>query len=149
MTSVTEQIARWFTIAKPEPTIKDLNTQIGVHIEEFGEMIDALEVEGEANKLALQQFHKTIVFIADSFKKGTIKLDHDLIDRVCLLDSICDQVVTGIGIAVYDNLDIENALKEVANSNDSKFVDGKAVLNENGKIIKGPNYVKPNLVNYV
>ena len=38
---------------------------------------------------------------------------------------------------------------EGGNSNMSKLgLDGKPIFNENGKVMKGPNYYKPNLKNY-
>ena len=46
-------------------------------------------------------------------------------------------------------LDIEGALKEVADSNDSKFDDeGRPIFNEQLKIMKGPNYFRPQLVKF-
>ena len=37
------------------------------------------------------------------------------------LDALCDQIVTAIGVAHMSGMDIQGALQEVANSNDSKF----------------------------
>lgn len=149
MTSVNEQIARWFTIAKPEPTSQDLNTQYGVHIEEFGEMLDALVTTSDEANEFLNEYKKLTHTLADALKTGQIFIDHEQVDRLELLDSICDQIVTGIGIAIFNSLNVHGALQEVADSNDSKFVDGKPIFNENGKISKGPNYKRPNLVDYV
>ena len=42
-------------------------------------------------------------------------------------------------------LPILDALHEVNRSNWSKFVDGNPVFDENMKIVKGPNYFKPDL----
>ena len=48
------------------------------------------------------------------------------------------------------DMDVHGALQDVADSNDSKFDDnGMPIFNEQKKIIKGPNYVKPNLVDFV
>lgn len=65
--------------------------------------------------------------------------------RVELLDALADQVVTATGVAYFSQMQWDEALNEVNNSNFSKFEDGKPVLNEHGKIIKGKNYFKPNL----
>lgn len=75
------------------------------------------------------------------------KLDNN--QKIELLDSLCDQIVTAVGVAHMLGMDIEGALKEVNDSNMSKFEDGKAVFNENGKIKKGKHYRKPNLASFV
>jgi hypothetical protein len=36
-------IARWHQAARPEPTASDLRVQIGCHLEEVAEMLEALE----------------------------------------------------------------------------------------------------------
>ena len=53
-------------------------------------------------------------------------------------------VTYGAGHALGINLD--NCFQEVQKSNMSKLGnDGKPIYNENGKVMKGPNYFKPNL----
>ncbi len=47
------------------------------------------------------------------------------------------------------DMDIVGALQEVNRSNYSKFVNGRAVFDENGKIKKGPDYSKPDLTKFV
>jgi hypothetical protein len=47
------------------------------------------------------------------------------------------------------DMDVLGALEEVNRSNFSKFENGKAVFDENGKITKGKNYSKPNLKPFV
>ena len=66
-----------------------------------------------------------------------------------LLDALCDQIVTAVGVAYMLGMDIQGALNEVNRSNWSKFVDGKAVFNEQGKIAKSENYTPPQLVEFV
>ena len=53
-------------------------------------------------------------------------------------------VTYGAGHAFGINLDI--CFEEVQNSNMSKLdSDGKPIYNDQGKVMKGPNYFKPNL----
>ena len=53
-------------------------------------------------------------------------------------------VTYGAGHALGINLD--NCFQEVQKSNMSKLGnDGKPIYNEHGKVMKGPNYFKPNL----
>ena len=69
--------------------------------------------------------------------------------RVELLDALCDQVVTAVGVAYMMGMDIEGALAEVNRSNWSKFEGGVPVFNEQGKIAKGVEYTPPELSDYI
>ena len=66
-----------------------------------------------------------------------------------LLDALCDQIVTAVGVAHMLGMDIEGALNEVNNSNWSKFEDGEPVFNEQGKIAKGRDYFAPDLTRFI
>jgi len=45
---------------------------------------------------------------------------------------------------------IEKVFDEIHSSNMSKVgEDGKAIMREDGKILKGPNYFKPNLKQFI
>ena len=57
-------------------------------------------------------------------------------------------VTYGAGHAFGVNLD--KCFSEVQKSNMSKLgEDGKPIFNENGKVLKGPNYFKPNLEQFL
>ena len=57
-------------------------------------------------------------------------------------------VTYGAGHALGINLD--KCFEEVQNSNMSKLGnDGKPIYNDQGKVMKGPNYFKPDLSKYV
>ena len=144
MSNTVEDIAQWFKLAVPEPTPKNQFVQIGVHIEEFTEMLDALGGKDSAVRAGV---HMT----AEAFKNGEVStLQEDIIvDRQELLDSLCDQIVTAIGIGHMYGLDVVAGLAEVNRSNYSKFVDGKPIFNDQGKIAKGPAYFKPDLTKFV
>ncbi|MNL46424.1 hypothetical protein D3C87_1691330 [compost metagenome] len=67
-----------------------------------------------------------------------------------MLDSICDQIVTGTGVAHTLDYDIVGAMTEVNRSNFSKFDDaGLPIYNEQGKVMKGPNYSPAELSAYL
>ena len=134
--SITD-IVNWFKEAKPEPTKKDVCTQIGCHFEEVSEMNEAI--------LGVDTWE--INALANHFKYAS-KLPRDT-DKTELLDALCDQIVTATGVAYMMGFDINGALKEVNASNWSKFVNGKAMTDENGKIIKGSGYFKPELGRFV
>lgn len=133
---------QWFEVCKPNPSKEQACVQVGVHIEEFAEMLSALGWRVHAKKI-----HE----LADKYKQKwpccVESIDNS--DRVELLDSIIDQNVTGQGVCHTLKMDHEGALVEVESSNESKLEDGKPVFDDNGKITKGKNYVKPNLERFV
>lgn len=144
------QIAEWFRKAVPHPTQKNFTTQLGVHIEEVAEMCEQLRGDTALDEAALNEFVQCMKKFSVDLKAGAVDVVLPEKNRIEFLDGICDQVVTGVGLAVYQNLDVESGLQEVADSNDSKFgVDGNPIFDENMKIIKGPNYRKPNLAAFV
>lgn len=131
----------WFKVAKPEPTDIDKTTQIGTHYEEVSEMSVALKCDHDETD-RLSRCYKTA---SERMSMGYLSA----VDDVELLDALADQIVTAVGVAYMMGFDIIGALTEVNASNWSKFVDGKAVTDENGKIIKGSGYFKPELDNFV
>ena len=140
-----KDIKKWFEVAIPEPTIEQACIQIGCHYEEVAEMGDALlddadQVGYVANDYKALKDHSIV--------SASNALNHEQ-TRIDLLDSLCDQIVTAIGVAHMLGMDIEMALKEVNESNYSKFEGGKAVFNEQGKITKGVNYRAPKLDNFI
>lgn len=150
MYSVVNQITDWFVAAVPEPEEKNQSIQLAVHIEEFSEMLDRLTPVNVNSLEELQIFKQNITRFQRFLKENKISYTISKENRVEFLDSICDQIVTGIGLAYMHDMDVYGALQNVADSNDSKFDDnGMPIFNEQKKIIKGPNYVKPNLVDFV
>lgn len=135
-----ELINLWFKRAVPQPTPKNQAVQLGVHYEEVAEM--ALAMQDHALAGQLTQW-------AASYKKLGASMLDEVQDRKELLDSLCDQIVTAVGLAHMYGLDINGALQEVNRSNWSKFVDGEPVFDDNGKIKKGPNYSPPELDKFV
>ncbi len=71
-------------------------------------------------------------------------------DLLEVADALTDilYVTYGAGHALGINLD--KCFQEVQNSNMSKLDEnGKPIFNEQGKVMKGPNYFKPNLSKFV
>lgn len=70
--------------------------------------------------------------------------------RVNILKETADLLYVIFGLCVTYNLPIEEAFMRVHRSNMSKLgADGKPILREDGKVIKGPNYKEPNLKDLV
>ena len=137
-------ITYWFKKAKPEPTVQNIIQQTAYHFEEVAEMCEALGNQKTAD--ALIEYKEKLL----SLTATECELLWKRADKTALLDALCDQVVTATGVAQYAGMDFDGALTEVNDSNWSKFDDqGNPIINENGKILKGPNYFKPELKKFV
>lgn len=140
---IIQSIIKWFDAAKPNPTSSDVAVQIGCHYEEVSEMARALGDVGASTCTSLK---------GETYKKGCTPI---ITDHVALLDALCDQIVTAVGVGTLLGYDMQGALEEVNKSNYSKFTtdkDGNAVpvFSDNGKIAKNPTtYRAPDLAPYV
>ncbi len=65
-------------------------------------------------------------------------------------DALTDILYVTYGAGHAFGIDLDKCFEEVQNSNMSKLgVDGKPIYNDKGKVMKGPNYFKPNLTKFV
>lgn len=149
MSNEIQTIVKWFSDAKPNPTIEDVATQYGCHLEEFAEGLQVTCDNSACDEVSC---------VGDNYKRhiGSYMEDLELMthcdeSRVDLLDALCDQIVTAVGVGNLMGFDIVGALNEVIASNDSKRMpDGSFPLDENGKITKeSPNFFKPDLSKFI
>lgn len=138
-------IKEWFKAAKPNPSTADVCVQIGCHYEEVAEMNAVLNYDVEYMLAATAQEYQ--MYYSGYLGAALEELSADA--RVELLDALCDQIVTAVGVAYMMGMDIEGALAEVNRSNWSKFEGGVPVFNEQGKIAKGVEYTPPELSDYI
>ena len=65
-------------------------------------------------------------------------------------DALTDILYVTYGAGHAFGINLDKCFKEVQNSNMSKLdLNGKPIYNEKGKVMKGPNYFKPNLSKFV
>ena len=65
-------------------------------------------------------------------------------------DALTDILYVTYGAGHAFGINLDKCFEEVQNSSMSKLgKDGKPIYNENGKVMKGPNYFKPNLSKFV
>ena len=138
-------IKEWFKAAKPNPSTADVCVQIGCHYEEVAEMNAVLNYDVEYMLAATAQEYQ--MYYSGYLGAALEELSADA--RVELLDALCDQIVTAVGVAYMMGMDIEGALAEVNRSNWSKFEGGVPVFNEHGKIANGVEYTPPELSDYI
>ena len=67
-------------------------------------------------------------------------------DLLEVADALTDILYVTYGAGHAFGIDLDQCFDEVQNSNMSKLgVDGKPIYNEDGKVMKGPKYFKPDL----
>ena len=67
-------------------------------------------------------------------------------DLLEVADALTDILYVTYGAGHAFGINLDECFNEVQNSNMSKLgEDGKPIYNENGKVMKGPKYFKPNL----
>ena len=65
-------------------------------------------------------------------------------------DALTDILYVTYGAGHAFGINLDKCFEEVQNSNMSKLgIDGKPIYNEHGKVMKGPNYFKPDLNKFI
>jgi predicted HAD superfamily Cof-like phosphohydrolase len=79
--------------------------------------------------------------LRDAIKNGDIKE---------VADALTDILYVTYGAGHAFGIDLNKCFDEVQKSNMSKLgEDGKPIYNDNGKVMKGPNYFRPDLGKYI
>jgi predicted HAD superfamily Cof-like phosphohydrolase len=67
-----------------------------------------------------------------------------------IADALTDILYVTYGAGYAYGINLDKCFKEVQRANMSKLdADGKPIYNDKGKVMKGPNYLSPNLKQYV
>ena len=73
--------------------------------------------------------------------------DNDILE---VADALTDILYVTYGAGHAFGINLDKCFKEVQSSNMSKLGnDGKPIYNDNGKVLKGPNYFKPDLSKFL
>ena len=113
--------------------------KVGLFMKTFGQEVKVKSgfSSDKINKLRIDLIEEELEELKDAINKKDLKETIDALTDILY-------VTYGAGHAFGVNLD--KCFEEVQNSNMSKLgEDGKPIYNENGKVMKGPNYFKPNL----
>ena len=71
-------------------------------------------------------------------------------DLLEVADALTDILYVTYGAGHAFGIDLDRCFEEVQNSNMSKLGEnGKPIYNDTGKVMKGPNYYKPNLSKFL
>ena len=81
---------------------------------------------------------------------GELKEAMDKKDLKEVADALTDILYVTYGAGHAFGINLDKCFKEVQNSNMSKLgPDGKPIYNDRGKVMKGPDYFKPDLGKFV
>jgi predicted HAD superfamily Cof-like phosphohydrolase len=117
--------------------------KVGTFMKTFGQEVKTKPSlsSDKINKLRIDLIKEELEELTEAMQKK------DLLEVADALTDIL-YVTYGAGHAFGINLDA--CFNEVQNSNMSKLgKDGKPIYNESGKVMKGPNYFKPDLSKFV
>ena len=93
--------------------------------------------DNKTNKLRVDLIKEELDELTNAMK------EKDLIE---VADALTDILYVTYGAGHAFGIDLDKCFDEVQNSNMSKLdKDGKPIYDEKGKVMKGPNYFKPNL----
>tara|TARA_B100000900_G_C20488618_1_gene678568 strand:+ start:135 stop:506 length:372 start_codon:yes stop_codon:yes gene_type:complete len=112
--------------------------KVGFFMKTFGQEVKkkaSLSSE-KVNKLRLDLIKEELDELKEAIQKK------DLIE---VADALTDILYVTYGAGHAFGINLDDCFEEVQNSNMSKLgKDGKPIYNEFGKVMKGPNYFKPN-----
>ena len=97
--------------------------------------------DDKTNKLRVDLIKEELDELTNAMK------EKDLIE---VADALTDILYVTYGAGHAFGIDLDKCFDEVQNSNMSKLGDdGKPIYNEAGKVMKGPNYFKPDLSKFL
>ena len=143
ITGVRISTDEWFAVVleNDAPGTDRFPVQLGCHLEEVVEMLQEVYVADYDVNLALEEACLELTKAAEALKTGRQEVSVD--NSGAFTDSVLDQRVTGTGLLKMMGVDVAETVARVDVANFTKFVDGKPLYKEGGKIAKGPNFWNP------
>ena len=118
-------------------------SKVGTFMKTFGQEVKtkpSLSTE-KINKLRID-------LIKEELKELTEAINNK--DLLEVADALTDILYVTYGAGHAFGIDLDQCFQEVQNSNMSKLDEnGKPIYNDAGKVMKGPNYFKPDLSKFV
>ena len=118
-------------------------SQVGVFMKTFGQEVKDKPSfsTDKINKLRLDLIKEELNELTEAMN------NKDLLE---VADALTDILYVTYGAGHAFGIDLDKCFEEVQNSNMSKLDEnGKPIYNEHGKVMKGPNYFKPDLSKFV
>jgi predicted HAD superfamily Cof-like phosphohydrolase len=117
--------------------------KVGIFMKTFGQEVKNKPSFGseKINKLRIDLIKEELEELTEAMNSS------DLLE---VADALTDILYVTYGAGHAFGIDLDKCFDEVQNSNMSKLdKDGKPIYNEAGKVMKGPNYFKPDLSKFV
>ena len=118
-------------------------SKVGIFMKTFGQEVKDKPSfsTDKINKLRIDLIKEELGELAEAMK------NKDLLE---VADALTDILYVTYGAGHAFGVDLDKCFNEVQNSNMSKLdQNGKPIYNEMGKVMKGPNYFKPDLSKFV
>ena len=118
-------------------------SKVGVFMKTFGQEVKDKPSfsTDKINKLRLDLIKEELNQLKEAMN------NKDLLE---VADALTDILYVTYGAGHAFGINLDKCFEEVQNSNMSKLDDnGKPIYNEHGKVIKGPNYFKPDLTKFI
>ena len=117
--------------------------KVGTFMKTFGQEVKSkpsLSTE-KINKLRIDLIKEELQELTEAIN------NKDLLE---VADALTDILYVTYGAGHAFGIDLDKCFEEVQNSNMSKLDEnGKPIYNESGKVMKGPNYFKPDLSKFI
>ena len=117
--------------------------KVGIFMKTFGQEVKDKPSfsTDKINKLRLDLIREELNELTEAMK------NKDLLE---VADALTDILYVTYGAGHAFGLNLDKCFEEVQNSNMSKLDEnGKPIFNELGKVMKGPNYFKPDLSKFI
>ena len=106
------------------------------------------EVKTSANLSSSKIINLRVSLIEEELSELKDAIKHKNLADVA--DALTDILYVTYGAGHAFGINLDKCFDEVQNSNMSKLgEDGKPIYNESGKVMKGPNYFKPDLLKFI
>ena len=122
----------------------------GTNFELVGDFMESMDQEVRIRPSfpdeEIQKLRKDL--IEEELDEFSYALDNK--NMVEIADALTDLLYVVYGAGHAFGIDLDKCFDEVQNSNMSKLDEnGKPIYNESGKVMKGPNYFKPDLSKFI
>ena len=117
--------------------------KVGIFMKTFGQEVklDPSFSTDKINKLRLSLIKEELEELSDAMNKKNL---------LEVADALTDILYVTYGAGHAFGINLDKCFDEVQSSNMSKLdANGKPIYNEFGKVMKGPNYFKPNLAKFL
>ena len=117
--------------------------KVGTFMKTFGQEVKEKSSlsSDKINKLRLDLIEEELGELKEAIK------NNDLLE---VADALTDILYVTYGAGHAFGINLDKCFEEVQNSNMSKLdADGKPIYNDVGKVMKGPNYFKPDLSKFI